>query len=103
MIINFLIIIQYSKLNDVEEKLINILLKVSEKDCQQFVMDEILRDEEFDLYINWGMNSLMMIEVLAEMEKVFNIKINLQSLDFFRISKYQYLKEILISNLNNHI
>ncbi|MFF2480912.1 acyl carrier protein [Paenibacillus sp. NPDC058071] len=57
--------------------------------------------EETDLIQDLGLDSIAIVNLLADLEETFHIEINVQELERPILNRYQWLKEYVLSKLES--
>lgn len=80
---------------NIENELKNIIVKAAKKSC-----DVTDINEDTNLVDNLGLDSLAMIELILEIEKVFNVQMDDEDMDINILTKYTSLKELIVRKIN---
>lgn len=84
-------------MNETERKLREIILKTARMDLIE-VTENLFLDSECDLMVDFGLDSLLMVELVVEIESAFDIEFGLEDLDIEVLKKYNEL----LKYINDH-
>ena len=77
-------------MNETERKLREIILKTARMDLIEET-ENLFLDSECDLMVDFGLDSLLMVELVVEIESAFDIEFGLEDLDIEVLKKYNEL------------
>lgn len=87
--------------NTVDIKLHRIIYQVKEESCsQEEIGSELMVDSDCDLMSDLGYDSILMIQLIVKLEEEFHIEFDLFDLDMSVLSKYESLKNYVITHLD---
>ncbi len=84
-------------MNETERKLREIILKTARMDLIEET-ENLFLDPECDLMADFGLDSLLMVELVVEIESAFDIEFGLEDLDIEVLKKYNEL----LKYINDH-
>lgn len=84
-------------MNETEIRLREIILKVARMDLTEEA-DKLFSDPDCDLMTDFGLDSLLMVELVVEIESAFNIEFGLEDLDIEVLKKYVELVKYINEN-----
>lgn len=84
-------------MNETERKLREIILKTARMDLIEET-ENLFLDPECDLMADFGLDSLLMVELVVEIESAFDIEFGLEDLDIDVLKKYNEL----LKYINDH-
>lgn len=84
-------------MNETEIKLREIILKVARMDLTEEA-DKLFSDPDCDLMTDFGLDSLLMVELVVEIESAFDIEFGLEDLDIEVLKKYGRLVKYINEN-----
>lgn len=84
-------------MNETEIKLREIILKVARMDLTEEA-DKLFSDPDCDLMTGFGLDSLLMVELVVEIESAFDIEFGLEDLDIEVLKKYGGLVKYINEN-----
>jgi acyl carrier protein len=84
-------------MNETESKLREIILKTARMDLIEET-ENLFLDPECDLMVDFGLDSLLMVELVVDIESAFDIEFGLEDLDIEVLKKYNEL----LKYINDH-
>lgn len=75
------------------EKLIDVVISVCRLEVDKQTIKKTLSYDDCDLKENLGFDSLLMVELVVEIEQTFNIEFDMNSLDINRLRYWGKLKD----------
>ena len=84
-------------MNETESKLREIILKTARMDLIEET-ENLCLDPECDLMVDFGLDSLLMVELVVDIESAFDIEFGLEDLDIEVLKKYNEL----LKYINDH-
>lgn len=85
---------------NVDEKLQGIIEKIIRMNLMDFSMEKKSVNSGYDLMDDLGMDSLMMVQLIVEIENNFDIEFDLEVLDINVLRKYEQLKNYILEQIN---
>lgn len=82
-----------------EDKLKKAILKICRLDVEENFLEEKLKNEHCDIISELGFDSLLIVELIAELEEVFSIEFDMNRLDINTLKFYDELK----ASVDNYI
>lgn len=77
-------------MNETERRLRGIILETARMDLTEEA-ENLFSDPECDLMADFGLDSLLMVELVVEIESAFDIEFDLEDLDIEVLKKYNEL------------
>lgn len=84
-------------MNETESKLREIILKTARMDLIEET-ENLFLDPDCDLMVDFGLDSLLMVELVVDIESAFDIEFGLEDLDIEVLKKYNEL----LKYINDH-
>lgn len=85
----------------IERGLKSIIVKMKGKELSDIDVDNLLRRTECDLVDDLGFDSFLLVRLLVEVEKEFNMEFSLDELQFEVFRKYHKLRDGILKHLLN--
>ncbi len=83
-------------MKDIEDRLKNIISANS-----KIAANEMVINEESDLIDDLGFDSLLMVQLIVDVEETFNFEFNYEELDMNVLRKYGNLKSYIITKIKS--
>lgn len=87
------------EIKDVDVKLKKIIKDIIRFDILDDNVEKMLDDSECDLMDDLGFDSLLMVQLIVEVENTFKLEFSLEDLDINILSKYTNLKNYIIKKI----
>jgi acyl carrier protein len=78
-----------------EIKLKKVIKSICRLEIDEKYLDEMLMDGHCDLFEKFGFESLLIVELISEIEEVFNFEFDMNSLDISKLKFYDGLRAII--------
>ena len=85
--------------NNVDEELKRIIGEIMRMDISDSEVEKKLNYSECDLMDDLGLDSLLMVELIVDVENFFGIEFDFDSLDINILRKYMKLKEHILKQM----
>lgn len=85
------------KTNDVDVRLQRLICEVIRINQNKDMVSELVVEQERDLLDDFGLDSLLMVQLIVEIESEFDIEFDLADLNMDVLRKYQNLRDYIIS------
>lgn len=85
------------KTNDVDVRLQRLICEVIRINQNKDMVSELVVEQECDLLDDFGLDSLLMVQLIVEIESEFDIEFDLADLNMDVLRKYQNLRDYIIS------
>lgn len=83
--------------NDVDVRLQHLIREVIRINQNKDMVSELVVEQECDLLDDFGLDSLLMVQLIVEIESEFDIEFDLADLNMDVLRKYQNLRDYIIS------
>lgn len=83
--------------NDVDIKLQNLIREVIRINQNKDVISELVVGKECDLLDDFGLDSLLMVQLIVEIESEFDLEFDLADLNMDVLRKYHNLRDYIVS------
>lgn len=84
--------------NDVDVRLQRLICEVVRIDQKKDVVSELVAKSECDLLDDFGLDSLLMVQLIVEIETEFELEFDLVDLNMDVLRKYHNLRNYIISH-----
>lgn len=84
------------KIDSVDRELKKIIKRIIRIDILDNDVEKLLDNIECDLMNDLGLDSLLMVQLIVEVENVFEIEFELDELDVTILRKYQKLRKYIL-------
>lgn len=84
--------------NDVDVRLQHLICEVIRIDQKKDVVSELAVEPECDLLDDFGLDSLLMVQLIVEIETEFELEFDLADLNMNVLRKYHNLRDYIISH-----
>lgn len=86
------------KTNDVDVRLQRLICEVIRINQNKDMVSELVVEQECDLLDDFGLDSLLMVQLIVEIESEFDIEFDLADLNMDVLRKYHNLREYIVSH-----
>ena len=83
--------------NDVDVRLQHLICEVIRIDQKKDMVSELTAESECDLLDDFGLDSLLMVQLIVEIESEFELEFDLADLNMDVLRKYHNLRKYIIS------
>lgn len=83
--------------NEIKEKLDRVITNVARIDLGDTKLSEQISKPDCDLMDDLGFDSLLMVELIVEIEKIFDVEFQMTDLNIDLLKKYDNLYNYIIS------
>lgn len=83
--------------NDVDVRLQQLISEVIRINQDKDMVSELVVEKECDLLDDFGLDSLLMVQLIVEIESEFDIEFDLADLNMDVLRKYHNLRDYIIS------
>ena len=83
--------------NDVDVKLQRLICEVIRINQNKEVVSELVIGQECDLLEDFGLDSLLMVQLIVEIESEFDLEFELSDLNMNVLRKYNNLRDYIVS------
>ncbi len=83
--------------NDVDVKLQRLICEVIRINQNKEVVSELVIGQECDLLDDFGLDSLLMVQLIVEIESEFDLEFELSDLNMNVLRKYNNLRDYIVS------
>lgn len=84
-------------INDVDVRLQRLICEIIRINQNKDMVSELVVEQECDLLDDFGLDSLLMVQLIVEIESEFDIEFDLADLNMDVLRKYQNLRDYVIS------
>lgn len=84
--------------NSVDEKLQKLICEITRINQNKERVQELSANKECDLIHDFGLDSLLMVQLIVEIESEFDIEFDLTDLNMDVLRKYHNLRDYIISH-----
>lgn len=84
--------------NDVDVRLQHLIREVIRINQNKDVVSELVVGQECDLLDDFGLDSLLMVQLIVEIESEFDLEFDLADLNMDVLRKYHNLREYIVSH-----
>lgn len=86
------------KTNDVDVRLQHLIREVIRINQNKDVVSELVVGQECDLLDDFGLDSLLMVQLIVEIESEFDLEFDLADLNMDVLRKYHNLRDYIVSH-----
>lgn len=84
--------------NSVDERLQKLICEITRINQNKERVSELSTNQECDLIHDFGLDSLLMVQLIVEIESEFDIEFDLTDLNMDILRKYHNLRDYIISH-----
>lgn len=84
--------------NNIDVRLQHLISEVIRINQNRDMVSELVVEEECDLIDDFGLDSLLMVQLIVEIESEFDLEFNLADLNMDNLRKYHNLRNYIISH-----